>query len=810
MRPRSLAQSVPILCSMVVGAAVCGVIAGPASAGTAVAGGPAYRAVNLLARPVGARFAPMLRPTLAAVLRAAALSAVGRRTASVALSGVASVPIANPRTQTVYVPIQNSDVVDVINAAACSSRRTSGCRVVAKARVGMFGRSGGGPLAAVADLRTDTVYVVNARPTGDGTVTVFNGARCNAKISSGCDHVIATIKVGNFPVAATFDPRTRTVYVANAGGGTLSVIDAGGCNALTRRACGRPAATLKDPRGPDWLDVNLATDTLYAANGGKSGNGDTVSVFNGATCNARRASGCTQVPHQVHVGSGAFALAVNQATAAVYVASNNDGTTSVINGSRCNAKVASGCGRSPVIVTTGPGTQFVAIDPKVHTAFTISEGDSTLSEINTRTCDGRARSGCPNVARNERAAANATPGGKPNAFALMPATGTAYLANVGGGTILSVVSVGRCNATNTTGCRVLPPSVPQHEFMTIVDRATGTLYAANVNKPRIDVISAATCNAAHLTGCKPVAEIPMPDPQANLSNVVQSTHTLYASDPFSDTVSVINTAACNAKHTAGCAVKAPTITVGPGPGPPAFDKTTKTIYVPVGVRADKVAVLSTATCNATNSAGCTESPALVSVGKGTFVLAVSQATNTVYAPATGYTANGRSHMVAVINGATCNGVDHSGCGHLTATVRAGRNPLGVAVDDATHTVYVSNNGGSGDVPGSLSLIDGATCNGTDTSGCAVHPPTVTIGRSPQSLSVDVATDKVYVADEFSADVSIVNGARCNATVTGCRHAVREQPAGSTPVNLAIDGGTLYVNLIFPFPNGPMAVIKIKN
>jgi DNA-binding beta-propeller fold protein YncE len=204
----------------------------------------------------------------------------------VALSGVAGVPLANQKTQTIYVPIQNSDVVDVINAATCNSKRASGCRVVARARVGMFGPKGG-PLAAVADVSTDTVYVVNATPTGNGTVTVFSGARCNARVTAGCGHVIAVIKVGRFPVAAAFNPRTRTVYVANIGGGTISVIDAAGCNAVTRRACGRPAKTIKDPRGPVWLDVDVATDTLYAADPGKSGNGDTVSVFNGATCNAK-------------------------------------------------------------------------------------------------------------------------------------------------------------------------------------------------------------------------------------------------------------------------------------------------------------------------------------------------------------------------------------------------------------------------------------------------------------------------------------------------------------------------------------------
>ena len=804
MRPRSLLSRLGL---RAMAAMTCAVVAGLTSAGTAAAGGSAPDPRLPAARSHATRFAKA--PDLAALLKIAAHSAAVLSRGSVALSGVPAVPLAVPRTQTVYVPIQNSDVVDVVNAATCNSRRTTGCRVVARARVGMFGPKGS-PLAAVGDVRTHTVYVVNAAPAGDGTVTVFNGARCNARVTTGCRHIIATISVGRFPVAAVLSPRTGTLYVANLGGNSISVIDAAGCNAVIRRACGRTPSQLKDPAGPDWLGVNLASDTLYAANSGKSGNGGTVSVFNGATCNARRVTGCGQVPHKVTVGSGAFGLAVDQASGAVYVASNNDGTTSVINGARCNAKVTTGCDRAPVVVTTGPGTQFVAIDPAIHTAFTVSQGDGTLSEINTRTCDGRARSGCPKVARNERATSNASPGGKSSAFALIPATGTAYLANVGGGTILSVAGVSRCNATNTAGCRVLPPSVPDHEFMMSVDPATGTLYAANVGKPLIDVLSAATCNAAHLTGCKPVAEIPMPDPQANLSPIAAASHTLYASDPFSDTVSVVNTTACNAHHTAGCSATPPAFAVGPGPGPGAFDTATRTLYVPYGVKASKVAVINTATCNATNTAGCTQAPAHVTVGNGTFILAVSQATNTVYAPASGYAGAGHGHTVAVINGATCNGTDHSGCDHLAAIVRAGLNPLGVAVDDETHTVYVSNNGGSGDVPGSLSLINDATCNGAHTSGCGTHPPTVTVGRSPQWVAVDVGTGKVYIADEFSADISIVNGARCSAAEPNCRAAVREQPAGSTPVNLAIGDGTVYVNLIFPFPNGPMALIKIKN
>ena len=119
-----------------------------------------------------------------------------------------------------------------------------------------------------------------------------------------------------------------------------------------------------------------------------------------------------------------------------------------------------------------------------------------------------------------------------------------------------------------------------------------------------------------------------------------------------------------------------------------------------------------------------------SVGQCTFSLAVSSATDTVYAPSAGSVASGCTDgdTVPVINGATCNGTDHSGCGSLAATAKVGRQPEGAAVNDRTHSVYVINNA-NGDRPGTVSVINGATCNGTNTEGCGAHFPVMPAGRS---------------------------------------------------------------------------------
>jgi len=733
---------------------------------------------------------------------------------SVVLGGSPGAPAANPRTHTLYVPIQcradfcasgsPGHVVDVISTARCNAKVRTGCRVVARARVGS------GPLAAAVDERTGTVYVVNGN---DNSVSVINGTRCNARVTRGCTRPVATIKVGKFPVAAAINPATRTLYVADLGAGRVSVINAAACNARTTRGCGRPPRNVRVKAGPGWLDVDVATDTIYTANAGLSGTGDTVSVINGAVCNGHTGRGCGRIPASVTVGTSPFTVAVDQASNTVYAANFvnefNDGSVSVINGARCNGHITAGCGRTPPAVPTGIGTGYVAVDPALHTVFAVNQGDNTLSAIDTRACSGTVTSGCGTRPPNQPAAApdqgpRYNPG--PNAFALLRRTGTAYVVNIGGRDILSVTSIGRCNATDTAGCRTEAPAVPEHESLLSADPATGTLYASNLNLPQIDVINSAACHARYLAGCTPVAEIPVPDPQANVGAVDHATHTLYASDPLGNTVSVINTATCNAQRTSGCADHRPAIRVGAFPNAPAVNPATRTMYVSYGNKANRVAVINAATCNATNTSGCGQKPAVAKVGPGTAVLAVSAATDTVYGPSAGRGFDG--HTVSVINGATCNGTHHAGCGHLAATATVGTGPFGVAVNDRTHTVYVANNA-DGDSPGTVSVINGATCNGTHTAGCHGHFRRLPAGRAPLLVTADTRAGTVYITDFESAAVTILNGTRCNATAaSGCRRATHQQAVGSGPFGIAVNDRTHTVYVANGYLPGSMSIFTV--
>ena len=762
-----------------------------------------------LRQAAGARYWPATQHEVAG----AAQAKFARTGGTVVLGGSPGNPVANPKTNTIYVPIQcrtsfcpatgsAGHVVDVINAAKCSTKVISDCRVVARARVG------GSPLAAAVDERTDTVYVVNGT---SSSVSVLNGAGCNASVARGCGRAVATIRVGNFPVAAAVNPVTRTLYVADLGAGRISVINAATCNAKQTSGCRRVGRTVKDTAGPDWLDVDTATNTVYAANAGSQGGGDTVSVINGATCNAHTGRGCGRIASTVTVGSNPFSLAVDQRSDTVYVANFvndfNDGSVSVINGARCNARVTSGCHRTPPAVRAGIGPGFVAVDRALHTVFTVNAGDDTLSAINTRTCDGTVTSGCHTRPRSQQATPLRGPGYNSfvNALALIPRTGSAYVVNVGGASILSVTSISRCNAANASGCRREAPAVPAQEFLLTADPATNTIYAGNQIKPQIDVINGATCRTRHLTRCAPVAAIPMPDPGANVGAVDEATHTLYAADEAaSGTLAVINTATCNSRHTTGCAAPPPSIKIGAFPSQPAINAATHTVYLTYGDNANKIAVVNAATCNAADTAGCSQIPAVITVGNGTFNLAVSPATNTIYAAGTGLN-NFNGHTVSVINGAACNGTNHTGCGHLAATANVGPGPFGIAVDDATHTVYVANNA-DGDSPGTLSVINTATCNGGHTTGCRRPFPTAPTGNAPLSVTVNTRTSAVYITDYASASVTIVNGSRCNAMITSsCRTASRGQPVGSGPDGITINPRTRTIYVANNYLPGSMSI-----
>jgi DNA-binding beta-propeller fold protein YncE len=148
----------------------------------------------------------------------------------------------------------------------------------------------------------------------------------------------------------------------------------------------------------------------------------------------------------------------------------------------------------------------------------------------------------------------------------------------------------------------------------------------------------------------------------------------------------------------------------------------------------------------------------------------------------------------VYNGARCGSGDTSGCGPAAATITAGLNPLDVAVDPDTNTVYAPLLR-DGEAPGQVAVIDGSRCNGSDTSRCGQAPTVVPVGFGAVSAAVDPITHRVYVVSDEDASVSVIDGRRCNGSRTAdCNRPPSKLPVDDYPMGIVIvpEVGTAYV------------------
>jgi DNA-binding beta-propeller fold protein YncE len=359
------------------------------------------------------------------------------------------------------------------------------------------------PQNAALDQATQTLYVESDPENSDGIVTVLSASTCNRVRASGCVSSTPSAPVGNGPVAIALDQATDTIYVANSNSNTVSVINGATCNAQRTSGCSHPPPAVRVGNNPVDVAVNQATDTVYVANWG-NGAGTTVSVIDGQTCNGQVTSGCGQIPATMTIGTGPAGVVVDQSTDTIYagtVAPNGAEAVSVIDGAACNATTTSGCRRRPPTVTVGTGSVnynvAFAIDQATQTLYVANWAGNTLSMIDTARCNGTTTSGCaqaPHAARVGRG---------PDGVALNLATHTIYVASVTDNTV-SVLNAATCNATVSSGCGTRPSRSLRtgHSPRWItVDQATDTLYVTNGDDYTASVLNGATCNATVTSGC---------------------------------------------------------------------------------------------------------------------------------------------------------------------------------------------------------------------------------------------------------------------------------------------------------------------
>jgi DNA-binding beta-propeller fold protein YncE len=757
----------------------------------------------------------------ASELRDAAVASSGPGSFGTALVGSVSVPVGpggvavDAATDTIYVasgnnpngaPVANPpDTITVINGSQCQASNVARCEGPwPTVTVGDL------PGAVTVDQATDTVYVANY---GDNTVSVINGATCNAHDDSGCGQTPATVPVGNGPSGIFADQANHTVYVANFNDSTVSMINSATCNGSDFAGCpSQPPPTVAVGTGPGDVDVNEVTHSVYVTI--LTG----LSVFAEKYCNATVQAGCGNVGEAVAPGvgtpactdvdppCGGFSAMVDVRNNTIYEA---DGTTTVtvFDGRTCQASDLAGCAAAqPGTVTVAPPNDvgfevsiWIAVDAPLHTVYVVNQKDDDLAVINASICNGTDLTGCGTLSPP-----TIHTGEDPESVALNPKTQTLYTANQVTGDV-SVIDASQCNATVTSGCRQAPTSVAVPNPVALAaDPAASTVYAA-AGTDTVSMIDSRTCNANVASGCAATPPIATVGQYPTGIAVDPQTHTVYVANSGSaatGSVSVLDDRTCNATTTSGCSHARTLQVPGGNPIAIALDPATDTIYVATlpASGPSTISVFNGATCNSGTGSGCGQLPQSVTVGFWAYALAVNVTTDTVYVAnwADSNDTPFAGNTVSVIDGTACNATTSTGCGNAPQTISLGpafTSPDGVAVDQGTDTIYIADLQ-NGEESGTVSVINGATCDGAISTGCGQVPPTVTTGFGPAAIAFDPVSGTVVVANIEDASVSVIDAATCNATITSsCGQPQPKVPAGRAPNSVAVDAatGTIYTS-----------------
>ncbi len=121
---------------------------------------------------------------------------------------------------------------------------------------------------------------------------------------------------------------------------------------------------------------------------------------------------------------------------------------------------------------------------------------------------------------------------------------------------------------------------------------------------------------------------------------------------------------------------------------------------------------------------------------------------------------------------------------VLTTVRVGSQPIGVAVNPSTNRIYVANNGSS-----NVSVIDGTT---------NIVITTIPVGSQPIGVAVNPSTNRIYVANSSSSNVSVIDGTTNTVIAT--------IPVGSQPIGVAVNPSTNRIYVAEGQDNGDVYVI----
>jgi hypothetical protein len=232
------------------------------------------------------------------------------------------------------------------------------------------------------DPATNTIYL----GTYSGALLVIDGRTCNGTDVSGCGRVLARVPVADWTSGIAIDQAAGTLYVTGSNPDIVTVLKTSTCSARNVTGCaGHPPMTRGGP-GPLATAGDQASHTLYVANGGEN----TVSMINMATCNAAIVSGCGRIPASFPIGSRQLLLAVDPGRHALYVVGAS--TLSVISTKTCNVAGTGGCPTQspPGTVAPGAGRNPVYWCDSALIAYESGEPAALLIKGSVRVASGSA------------------------------------------------------------------------------------------------------------------------------------------------------------------------------------------------------------------------------------------------------------------------------------------------------------------------------------------------------------------------------------------------------------------------------------
>ncbi len=517
---------------------------------------------------------------------------------------------------------QNQDGTDVlvIDTRHCRASDASRCGA-APARL----PTGPGPTLAL--LAGHTLFVANQ---GDSTVSVLDVAHCTGADHSGCRQQPTNVPVGANPSGGLVRSEDGDLYVGNSDSDTLSTFNTRSCRAGHTAGCPTsPPRTLRTGQQPFWAEYDPVSETIFVTNHVDG----TLGVMDPERCGAEHRRGCR---HLLPAISGGNALQIADQAVHTWYGADGNGNLTLTDTRVCTARQARSC-LAATVHTSQPAVGFFlpVVDESTHSLFLpridFATNTNSLAVIDTRTCNATIHTTCAPVT---------APMWLPNYLAVLAInkrTHTLY-ASLQVHNVLAVIDAVHCNAMVQTACSVPVAEVklPDISFGVSTDPVTNSVYVTefgqNFDKSTVFIVDGRHCRATDVSGCSRTPRQFMPG-LAPLGVVVDDAmHSLYVLDngggDVSGDVSVFDSRTCNARVTAGCAHPAARFMVGRAPFRAALDPVTQHLFVGDFEHAALTEIDARA-CNATRVRGCRD--AELDTGDSPSVLAIDAATHSLFA-----------------------------------------------------------------------------------------------------------------------------------------------------------------------------------